>query len=140
MTTGTFGDALKAAMGETQMKRLVSQTGIPSATLYAYRKGTRNPSRDNIDRIADALGLDDKTRQALYGAAGLTLDTDLAVLAARLVKGLPTKKDKELAVELLRTQARMSKPTSRKPPQTAEEIVEETAGLAAALDHEGDAG
>lgn len=137
MTTGTFGAALKGAMGRTQMKRLSIESGIPLATLYAYRNGTRNPSEERVERIARALGLTQQGRQALYAAAGLTLSSDLASLAARLVQGLPTQKDKELAVELLRTQARMSKPTRGRPPQTAEGIVEETANLAAALDHEG---
>lgn len=118
-------------MGSTEVKRLASRSGIPPATLYAYKAGTRNPTQDKVERIADALELDNGQRRDLHAAAGFTLDADLPRLAARIVEALPQQSDRELAVELLRTQARMSRPTIS--PEVA--AIEED--IRAALDAEG---
>lgn len=112
-TSSAFGVALDAALKDArvEVKELARRSGLAIPTIYAYKGGTRQPSRNSVEAIADALVLGDAARSHLFAAAGMEISTDLAVLAADLVRGLPTPRDRELAVELLRTQARMTRPS-----------------------------
>lgn len=109
-TLSPLGAALRAAMDECgkPVKEVARQAGLPGATLYAYRAGTRVPPRDTLDALLNVMNVSDGTVARVYAAAGIDAAADPGDVAADIIRSLPNGRDRRLAIELLRTQARFT--------------------------------
>jgi transcriptional regulator with XRE-family HTH domain len=68
-----FSEALIAAMSAAGVSgwKLAERANVEASTIYRLRNGTRNPSRDTVDRLVAALNANDRDAMRLYHAAGL---------------------------------------------------------------------
>jgi transcriptional regulator with XRE-family HTH domain len=72
-----FARALRAARekrGISQSK-LADRADLCHSYVSRLESGQRNPSRETVDLIADALGMPDGEREALLASAGFTDET-----------------------------------------------------------------
>ena len=68
----TFPDALRAfrvSAGVTQW-RLAQRAGYDHSTVSRWESGDRQPTRESVEALADALGLHDGDRARLLASAG----------------------------------------------------------------------
>ena len=83
----TFGSALKGyrrALAWSQ-ERVAAMSGVDLALVSRLESGQRNPTHDNLAKLAEALGLPDKDRDYLYLVAGFVPpDVPTAALRALL--------------------------------------------------------
>lgn len=70
--TSTFGALLAASRTRAQLSqmRLGQLAGLDHSTLTRLENGTRNPTRDSIDRIVSVMEMTTNDRDRLYAAAG----------------------------------------------------------------------
>jgi transcriptional regulator with XRE-family HTH domain len=129
-----LGIALTAAMGDAPVGAVARRAGIPPSTLYAYRSGRRTPPRESLDAILSAIEADEDMRRRVYAAGEFVPAEDLPALAADIVRGLRDQRAREMAVELLRVQARFNKPPRQKGPQDAATMKSAAQAEVAALD------
>jgi len=67
---------------------LARRAAIDPSSISRFEAGTRNPDREMVERLAEALGVDPETRDRLLAAAGYRPHDALSLTEDKVVRDL----------------------------------------------------